>query len=186
MHPVTCDIEGGIATIVMNDGKANVMHASMLNALLDSLKRAGEARAAVVLRSALPNTFSAGFDLKVFAARDAKATWAMMRAGGELLHAMLTYPRPIIAVADGQVFPMGLFTLLAADYRVGSEAAAWRLNEAEIGIVPPRYAIAMLDYRLGTSWLSRALLTAAVQSAADGLHAAAAACTLPRTKEPSP
>ena len=95
-----------------------------------------------------------------------------MKAGADLILAMLAHPRPIVAAASGRIFPMGLFTLLAADYRIGdSDDAQWCLNEARLGIVPPDYAFDLLRYRLDSNWLSRAILTADMINAADGLAA---------------
>ena len=62
---------------------------------------------------------------------------------------------------------MGLFTLLAADYRVGADHGfQWVLNEVEIGIVPPLYAFKLLQYRLSAAWvgLPRGLLSRRQQS----------------------
>ena len=59
-------------------------------------------------------------------------------------------------------FPWALFTLLAADYRVGADHGfQWVLSEVEIGIVPPLYAFKLLQYRLSAAWvgLPRGLLS---------------------------
>ncbi len=172
MTPVTCEIEKGIATVTMDDGRANIMNHEMLSMLRTAFEHARQKDAAVILRSALPKTYSAGFDIKVFAAGDRQQALEMVRAGGELLHAMLDFPRPVIAVADGHIFPMGLFTLLAADYRIGTDRDYfWCLNEAEIGIVPPVYAFKLLEHRLVGPWLDRAVMTAARLSPHQGLEA---------------
>ncbi len=152
----------GVATITMNDGRANIMSAQMIGEIIAALDAAGNEFATAVIRSGMPSTFSAGFDVKVFAARDPAKSLEMMRAGGELLYRMLKFPRPIIGVADGHIYPMGLFVLLASDYRIGTERDYhWALNEAEIGIVPPRYAFELLQYRMNNAWLPRALMSAA-------------------------
>ncbi|MEO0998045.1 MAG: crotonase/enoyl-CoA hydratase family protein [Pseudomonadota bacterium] len=151
----------GVATITMNDGRANIMSAQMLGEIMAALDEAGNDFAAAVIRSGMPSTFSAGFDVNVFAARDPQSSLDMVRAGGELIHKMLRFPRPIIGVADGQIYPMGLFILLASDYRIGTERDYhWALNEVEIGIVPPRYAFELLRYRMSNAWMTRAMTTA--------------------------
>src|SRR5690349_6796065 len=78
--PVSYRLEDGIARIVMDAPKVNVMSLSMLEALHAAFDRAEADEAIVVLSSARPGIFSAGFDLKVFAARDAKASHAMVKA----------------------------------------------------------------------------------------------------------
>ena len=56
---------GAIGTIVMDDGKANVMSLAMLNALHAAFDRA-EADKTVVILKAHGRHFSGGFDLNVF------------------------------------------------------------------------------------------------------------------------
>ena len=158
MNSVDYALESGVATISMNDGRANVMNAEMLLALMAAFERAETDRAAVLLQSGLPTTYSAGFDLRVFASRDPTSALKMVKTGGELIDAMLSFPRPIVAVAKGHIFPMGLFTLLAADYRIGADADyLWGLNEVEMGIVPPLYAFKLLEARLTPNWFHRTL-----------------------------
>lgn len=160
MSTVDYSLDDGVATIAMNDGKANIMSADMLRALSDCFQQAETDRAAVVLKSSLPETYSAGFDLRVFATRDPAKALEMVRAGGQLISTMLSFPRPIIAVVRGHMFPMGLFTVLAADYRVGADADyRWGLNEVEMGIVPPQYAFELLEARLRGDWHHRTLVS---------------------------
>lgn len=162
----------GIAIVTMNDGKANIMNSRFIGQLITAFRSSGEAGDVVVLQSSIDGTYSAGFDVKVLASRDPSSVLEMIRSGGELIHTMLTHPRPIVAVGSGRIFPMGLFTLLAADYRIGDKSnSQWCLNEARLGIVPPAYAFEILRYRLDENWLSRAALTASAMSADDGLSA---------------
>src|SRR5262249_14937277 len=109
----------GIARITMDDGKVNVMSMDMLDELDRALDRAQSDGAAVLLRSSRAGIFSAGFDLKVFAANDPARSLAMVRAGAELALKLLTFPNPTIGVMEGHAFPMGAFLLLACDFRIG-------------------------------------------------------------------
>lgn len=161
-----------VAVLTMNDGKANIMSAQFIEELISALRSTAEAGESVVLQSSIKGTYSGGFDVKALATRDPDTVVGMIKAGGELIHSMLIHPRPIVTAASGYIFPMGLFTLLAADYRIGDkEDAQWCLNEARLGIVPPDYAFDLLRYRLGNNWLSRAILTADMMTADDGLSA---------------
>lgn len=148
--------EGGVATLTMDDGKANVMSRAMLRELDAALDHAEKDDAIVVLRSARPGVFSAGFDLKVFAANDAEASLAMVRAGAELALRLMSYPRPVVGVMEGSAFPMGTFLLLASDIRIGAEGPyRMGLNEVAIGIAPPSFAIELARSRVHPAWLSR-------------------------------
>ncbi len=172
MGAVNYSLDSGVATISMNDGKANIMNTELLTELIQAFNQARADNAAVLLRSELPQTYSAGFDTKVFARLDPQSSLAMVKAGGELLHTMLSLPRPTLAVATGHIFPMGLFTLLACDCRIGAEADyQWCLNEVELGIVPPLYAFKLVEARLARPWPGRALCTGTRFSARQGLEA---------------
>jgi enoyl-CoA hydratase/carnithine racemase len=74
---VTYRLEEDVARITMDDGKVNVMSTAMLRDLRAAIEEAERAAAIVVLRSACPGIFSAGFDLKLFAANDPKASLEM-------------------------------------------------------------------------------------------------------------
>ena len=153
---VTYRCEAGVARIAMDDGKVNVMSAAMLRDLDAALDRAEADKAMVVLRSARDGIFSAGFDLKVFAANDLRRSLEMVKAGAELALRLLSFPQPTIGVMEGHAFPMGTFLLLACDVRIGALGKArMGLNEVRIGISPPGFAIELARNRLHPAWLSR-------------------------------
>jgi enoyl-CoA hydratase len=153
---VSYRLEDGLATITMDDGKVNVMSTTMLRDLGAAFDQAEQDRAVVVLRSARKGIFSAGFDLKVFAANDAARSLEMVKAGAELALRLMAHPLPIIGVMQGHAFPMGTFLLLACDVRIGARGKhRMGLNEVAIGISPPGFAIALARSRLHPAWLSR-------------------------------
>ncbi len=153
---VTYRCEAGVAQIAMDDGKVNVMSTAMLRDLDAALDRAERDKAVVVLRSARAGIFSAGFDLKVFAASDPVRSLEMVRAGAELALRLLAFPHPTIGVLEGHAFPMGTFLLLACDVRIGALGKSrMGLNEVAIGISPPGFAIELARSRLHPAWLSR-------------------------------
>jgi len=149
-------LQDGVATITLNDGKANVMSTAMLQDLGAALDRAEGDQAIVVLRSSLRGVFSAGFDLKIFAANDPERSLEMVKTGAELALRLLTYPYPTIGLMEGHAFPMGTFLLLACDVRIGARGPfRMGLNEVAIGIAPPGFAIELARSRVQPAWLSR-------------------------------
>jgi enoyl-CoA hydratase len=153
---LTYRCDAGVAHITMDDGKVNVMSPEMLHDLDAALDRAQSDKAAVVLRSARAGIFSAGFDLKIFAANDPKRSLEMVRAGAELALRLMAFPNPTIGVMEGHAFPMGTFLLLACDLRIGALGKfRMGLNEVAIGISPPRFAIELARSRVHPAWLSR-------------------------------
>lgn len=146
----------GVATITMDDGKVNVMSTDMIGDIDRALDRAEKDQAVVVLKSGRRDVFSAGFDLKLFAANDREGSLAMVKAGAELALRLMTYSHPTIGVMEGHAFPMGTFLLLACDVRLATDGAhKMGLNEVAIGISPPGFAIELARSRMSPAWHSR-------------------------------
>ncbi len=153
---LTYRLEEGVARITMDDGKVNAMSVAMLRDLGAAFDEAERAEAIVVLRSARTGIFSAGFDLKVFAANDIEGSLEMVKTGAELALRLMSYPFPTVGVMEGHAFPMGTFLLLACDVRLGARGAhRMGLNEVAIGIPPPGFAIELARSRVHPAWLSR-------------------------------
>lgn len=157
---VDYSLERGIARITMDDGKVNVMSLDMLEQLHAGFDRAASDKAVVILSSGRDAIFSAGFDLKVFAANDVRRSQAMVCSGAELALKILTFPSPVVGACHGHAFPMGVFLLLASDVRIAMEGS-YRigLNEVAIGIPVPSFALELARQRLHPAWLSRTATT---------------------------
>lgn len=169
---IDLQVEDRVAMIVMNDGKANIMSLEMLSALAGAFEQARQANAIVVLKSGLPKTFSAGFDVKQLGSGDPEASLRMVRAGAELILTILQHPHPVVSVCEGHAFPMGAFLLLSSDVRVGA-TGAYRigLNEVAIGIPVPDFALAIARSRMPISWLNRTALLGQMFQPADAVAA---------------
>jgi len=169
---VSFEVNDGVARIGLDDGKVNVMSTSMLAAIGAAFDRAEKEAEIVVLRSARPGIFSAGFDLKVFASGDAAKSLEMVRAGAELALRLMSHPHPVIGVMEGHAFPMGTFLLLACDVRLGAHGPhRMGLNEVAIGIAPPSFAIELARSRLHPAWLSRTVTLGEMYEPEDALTA---------------
>lgn len=156
-------LEGSIATLAMDDGKANVLSPVMLEELNAALDRAlGDG--AVVVLSGRDGRFSAGFDLAVLRAGDAEAP-AMLRAGFELAERLLSFPAPVVAACTGHAIAMGAFLLLSADYRIGV-AGPYKItaNEVALGLAMPHSAVEVCRQRLAPAHLGRVVANAEVYS----------------------
>jgi enoyl-CoA hydratase len=163
--------DGPIAHITVDDGKVNVMSANMLREIHASLDRAEKDKVIVVL-SGREGVFSAGFDLKVFAAGGADAIYDMMKLGAELAYRVLTFPTPVIAACTGHAFPMGVFLLLASDIRIGAEGPyRLGLNEVTINIPVPSFGLELARQRLVPSFFQRTALTGEMFSPKDAVAA---------------
>jgi len=148
------DVKAGVATLTMDDGKANAMSPRMLEALHEGFDRA-ERDAAVVLLTGRPGIFSAGFDLSVFPQGEA-ATRRMLQLGATLIERVLGFPLPVTTACNGHAYPMGAFLMLAADRRIGA-AGDFRigLNEVAISMTLPLFAIETARQRLTPAYFNR-------------------------------
>ena len=157
---VRYELQGGIASITLDDGKANVMSVRMLGAIGVALDRA-QADKAVVLITGRAGMFSGGFDLGVFKSSDAQEMLRMLEAGARLTEKLLAFPRPVVALCTGHAVAMGLFLLLSCDHRVGpDQGAKFQANEVQIGLTLPYFAIEVLRARLTPAQLISVASTA--------------------------
>jgi len=157
--PLTYALENGIATIAIDDGKANVMSVSMLRALDAALDKAAADKAVVVIRGRT-GMFSAGFDLTVFK-RDPQELFEMLRAGAAITERLLSSPCPFVAFCTGHAIAMGAFLLLSADLRIGASVdAKIQVNEVQIGLTLPHFAIEVCRQRLSPAHFNLAAITA--------------------------
>lgn len=160
-----------IATVTMDDGKANALSPTMLAALNGALDRAeGDDIVAVVI-AGRPGRFSGGFDLGVLTA-GGDAAVAMVRSGFELAERLLAFPRPVVIACTGHAIAMGSFLVCTGDYRVGA-AGDFRIqaNEVAIGLTMPYAAVAIVRYRLIAPAFDRVVGLSAAFTPADAVAA---------------
>ena len=142
------ELDEGIATIAMDDGKVNALSPAMLDEIFEALDKA-ESDEAVVILTGRETTFSGGFDLKTFQAGDMDAVRSMLAGGAKLTERLLSFPGPVVAACNGNAIAMGSFMLLGCDVRVGAEGDyKLGLNETQLGMTIPWYAIEAARYRL--------------------------------------
>lgn len=154
------ELDGEVATITLDDGKANVLSPAMLGQIGEALDRA-EADHAVVVLAGRDGLFSAGFDLRILQAGGIDAV-DMLRGGFELMHRLLSFPTPVVISCTGHAVAAGAFVLLSGDHRVGVAGAAHRIqaNEVAIGLTMPRAAIEVCRQRLSPVAFEQAVVLA--------------------------
>lgn len=159
--PVTCTIEQGIATITLDDGKANALSPGLIAAVHVALDRA-QAEAATVVLGGRPGRFSGGFDLTILTGGGEGAV-KLLRAGFELSQRLLSYPRGVVVACTGHAIAMGAFLLLSGDHRIGISGGGHRIhaNEVALGMTMPHAAIEVCRLRLSPSALQQAVVLAA-------------------------
>lgn len=149
------ELAEGIATITLDDGKANALSVILLRELAARLDQA-EADGAVVVLTGRPQRFSAGFDLRT----EPEGWPAMLLAGAQTAVRLLTFPRPTVIACTGHAVAMGALLLVSADLRIGA-AGEFKigLNEVAIGMTLPWFAIALARHRLTPAAFDRYIVT---------------------------
>jgi len=158
------------STIVLDDGKVNVLSLAMqaeIAAALDQAQRAGTP----VVVTGRAGTFSAGFDLRTLRGGGTDAA-AMLRGGFELALRLLEFPLPVVAACSGHALAMASFLLLSVDYRIGADGQ-YRIgpNEVAIGLVMPMTAVEICRARLDPVHFDRAVNSAEIFDPAGAVRA---------------
>jgi enoyl-CoA hydratase/carnithine racemase len=167
---VRYELRDSIATITMDDGKMNVLSPDMFGQLNTAFDRAAEDHCVVVL-TGREGVFSAGFDLRTLTAGGADAH-AMVRMGFELAERVLSFPAPVVIACSGHALAMGVFLVLAGDYRVGA-LGPFRIgaNEVAIGITMPFFGVEICRQRLSPAHFHRAVINAEIYRPEDAVAA---------------
>lgn len=126
-------LDNGVAKLSIDNGKANAISLEVATDLMAALDRAKEEAKAVLICGS-PGMFSAGFDLKVIA-QGMDVAQEMLAQGMLMTEKLYSHPQPVITACEGHAVGMGVFIMLAADYRVGAMGDfAIRLPETAIGM----------------------------------------------------
>lgn len=134
--------DGDVAIVSLDDGKANALlvpEFEGLEATLDAVERAG-ARAVVL--TGRPGFFSAGLNLKALGTLSLEEKQQLVAAMGSAVLKLFLFPRPVVAAVSGHALGGGAMLALASDVRVFAEGAfRFGLNEVQVGLFVPSYAI---------------------------------------------
>lgn len=162
---------GGVRLLTLDRPPANAIDEALLADLGAALAAAGaDERVRALVLTGAGRFLSGGFDLTA-PRRDAAAT----RRVGDLYRdthlALLTFPKPTVAMLGGHAVAGGLILVLACDYRLGLDAD-YRigLNEVAIGASFPRAALEIARLRLAAARASELLLGAALYPAQQGVQ----------------
>lgn len=153
---VTYELDGPVATITMDDEKANALSFAMFDELNAAFDRALSDEATIVL-AGRSKVFCAGFDLKS-TDEHGKLPNGLVDEGLAFALRMMEHPRPVVIACSGHAVAMGALLLLCADYRLG-EVGEYRIvtSEVAIGMVFPWGGIEIARQRLTRSHFTRAL-----------------------------
>ena len=155
--PVSYHKDESIAVITMDDGKVNALGPAMLGEINQAFDQAEADGAGAVVIAGNHRVFSGGFDLKVFRSGDPQAAVDMLKAGFELSHRLLSFPKPVVAAITGHAIAMGSFLACSTDHRIAAPGYNFQANEVAIGMVIPWAGLEVLKLRLTRSAYQQAV-----------------------------
>ena len=155
-------LNNNIATLTIDDGKANVVGHEFLDAVNACLDRAQAENAGAVILKGREGIFSAGFDLAEFK-KGPEEGMAMVARGFELLIRLYSFPLPLVAACTGHGIAMGAFIIMACDIRVGTRGDfRMSLPETAIGMELPPILVELTASRISRRHMTRVALLSEV------------------------
>jgi enoyl-CoA hydratase/carnithine racemase len=154
-------IDGHVAVLTINNPSANTFTADgllQLTTLVGELNRNLDVYAVVVTGQG-EKFFSAGADVKSFAAGDKVLARLMAQRFGTAFEALQEARPVVIAAINGYAMGGGLECALACDLRIAEEQAQMALPEASIGLLPCGCGTQTLPWLVGEGWAKRMILT---------------------------
>jgi len=143
MIDVTTD--GAVATITLDDGKANAMNPDLfaaMNTALDQVE--GDAAVTAVVIAGRPGVYSGGLDLKLLPSLTPEQILDLTLQFGRTMLRIWGLPKVVIGAATGHALGGGTVLALACDHTVAAEGAFnWGLNEVAIGMPVPHWIVAL-------------------------------------------
>jgi len=162
MENIKCEIDGGILVITLAHGKANAIGWKMVEELTGAVNQAvaDSAIRGVVLASASPRFFSAGFDVAEVFGYDRPKMHEFFGNFIDLYEGLNRLPKPVVAAISGHAYAGGAVLGLTADYRVMAEGDyGFALNEINLGVAIPLGFIRMAIDAVGHRNASEIVLT---------------------------
>ncbi|MCX5045368.1 enoyl-CoA hydratase-related protein [Aldersonia sp. NBC_00410] len=146
---VLVEQQGSVLVVTLNrPDQRNALDAATMSGIGRAFAAAetDDGIAAIVLTGAGDRAFCAGLDLKAFAGTGR----APLPVDGPGLDVLLsrTYPKPVVAAANGSAFAAGFELLLACDLIVAADHALFGIPEVKRGLVAAGGGISHLPRRI--------------------------------------
>jgi enoyl-CoA hydratase/carnithine racemase len=157
--------DGAILRVTLQNPPANLLSLAVMKALLAEIRAAEDDDSVrVVVISASGKLFSAGHDLKEMSAHraDADAGKAFFKRTfglcSQLMQAIVTHPKPVIAQVDGIATAAGCQLVASCDLAIASDQARFGVNGIDVGLFCSTPAVA-LTRNIGRKAAMEMLLT---------------------------
>lgn len=132
-------VEDGVAYIIINNGKYNLLDIDVRRLLLKYLDEAGrDSSVKVIVLTGNGENFSAGADLRLFTEMDRVELERFLERYGTAVigRRIRDIPKPVIAVVRGYCIGGGLELIQYCDIILASEDAKFAQSEVRVGLIP--------------------------------------------------
>jgi Delta3-Delta2-enoyl-CoA isomerase len=146
---VTRQQRDGVTMITLNRPPANALDAELVAGLRAAFRESAGARA-VLLVSALPAIFSAGWDLPVLISKDRAGMQEFLDSFCDLVREVFAFGPPVVAALPGHAIAGGLILAAAADERyVARGKGQLGLSEVVLGVPIPLCCLELFLHAVG-------------------------------------
>jgi enoyl-CoA hydratase/carnithine racemase len=165
---IAIDTTGGVMTLRFDrPARKNAITGEMYTMLADALAHAERERAIrVVVIAGHANVFTAGNDLEDFMQSPPEGDDAPVF---RFLHAISTFPKPIVAAVSGVAVGIGTTLLLHCDVVYASETARFSLPFVQLGLCPEAASSTLLATVVGPRKAAELLMFGEAFTADDAL-----------------
>ena len=180
---LTVSLDGGLLTVTLNrPDSLNSLNAAMLQTLADVLTHAADDPAVRVVRlGGAGRGFSsgAGISAEDQSNRRPDTPDAVLQGANRAVRAIVSLPKPVVAVVQGPAAGVGVSLALASDIVLASEKAFFLLAFTKIGLMPDGGASALVAASIGRARAMKMALLAERLSAAEAFDSGLVSAVYP-------
>lgn len=159
MSLVRTEVRDEIAILTLDRPKANAFSPELVAELSAALSAQQKARG-VVLASALPGMFSAGWDLPLLVDKDRPALERFIASFSDLVRQIFVFGPPVVAALPGHAIAGGLIVAMGADERLAAEGKGkFGLSEVILGVSVPACLMEPFRHVVGARHMERLAAT---------------------------
>ncbi len=162
--------EGDVAIVSLDDGKANALLVPEFAGLEAALDEVEKSNALSVVLTGRTGFFSAGLNLKALGSMSLDDKKQLVAAMGSAVLKLFLFPKPVVAAVSGHALGGGAMFALAADTRVFADGSfRFGLNEVQVGLFVPSYAIELARSAVSASRMTDLVVHGRVLSPMEAL-----------------
>lgn len=173
MPTVRRERAGNLVLLRLDKKRGNAIDGPLVEDLLTAARDLAADRdvRGVLLASAHPKLFCPGLDLVSLVELDRAALGAFMLRFVEMMTALYSLPKPLVAAVSGHAVAGGCVLALTADWRILARGARVGLNEVKVGLPLPWSVALLLKSVVPAAALSRVALLGRDVSGEEALSA---------------